>query len=90
MFTYLGLLVDDRVHWCPAVKATLARCRRLLVLQRKLQGRRWGNSQVFLLTLYWSLILSRLLYALPLLRPPQWQYLEDFHRRRARLKRTSH
>lgn len=37
-FTYVGLLIDDRVSWQPTVKATLAIRRHLLVTMRKRQG----------------------------------------------------
>ncbi|KAM7306770.1 uncharacterized protein ISCGN_010436 [Ixodes scapularis] len=66
-YSYLGFLLDDRISWKPAVKATLIRCRRHLNAVRMMMGSRWGTSQVMMLQLYRGLILSRLLYALPLI-----------------------
>lgn len=79
---YLGLLIDDRVTWRPAVKTTLLRCLHQLLTLRSSQGKGWGNSQQSMLHLYRSFIFSRLLYALFLMSTAssQWELLETFHR----------
>lgn len=80
--TYLGVVLDDRVTWRPEVRRTLGRCRRLLRVIRQLGGCSWGAPQRALLQLYKGLIMSRLLYSLPLLAigRAQIRELDTFHR----------
>ncbi|KAG0435841.1 hypothetical protein HPB47_018292 [Ixodes persulcatus] len=67
-YTYLGFLLDDRVSWRPAVKTTIIRCWRHLNAIRMIMGSQWGTPQAMMMQLYRGLILSRLQYALPLVR----------------------
>lgn len=82
VFTYLGLIIDDRVNWRPAVQQALATSRRLLKNMHRLCGTSWGNGQMSMLRLYKGLVMSRMMYALPLINiaGPQWDSLERLHR----------
>ncbi|KAM7297980.1 putative nuclease HARBI1 isoform X2 [Ixodes scapularis] len=65
--TYLGLKLDDRVSWQPAVSTVLNSNKKTASILRILGGVRKGTSQRMMLQLYHGLIKARTLYALPLL-----------------------
>ncbi|XP_042147069.1 uncharacterized protein LOC121836274 [Ixodes scapularis] len=76
--TYLGVTLDRGPTWSPAVRDVIQKMKRHLNVIRMLAGTRRGASQAMLITLYKGLILSRALYALPLLKlsPKHWAQLE--------------
>lgn len=80
--SYLGLLIDDRVTWCPAVKATLAMFFRLLVDLRKLHGSSLRNSQCSMLRPCRGSYIYRLLHSQPLdlIGASQWVTLKTLNR----------
>ncbi|XP_040358547.1 uncharacterized protein LOC120843557 [Ixodes scapularis] len=79
---YLGVQLDRKATWAPAVAEVIRKCRRHARIIQMLAGTRRGTSQGMLLTLYKGLILSRALYALPLLTltENQWELLERMQR----------
>ncbi|KAG0431069.1 hypothetical protein HPB47_022129 [Ixodes persulcatus] len=84
---YFGVLIDNYVTWRPEAKRLLIQCRQLMGVLRCFRRRNSGLSPQGLLALYRGLILSRILYAVPLLHfgRPQIQQLEQFHRCALRL-----
>ncbi|KAM7288639.1 uncharacterized protein ISCGN_028839 [Ixodes scapularis] len=80
--TYLGLKLDDRVSWQPAVSTVLNNNKETTSILRILGGVRRGTSQRMMLQLYHGLIKARTLYALPLLdlNHRQWASLERAQR----------
>lgn len=76
--TYLGATLDRGPTWSPAVRDVIQKMKRHTNVIRMLAGTRRGASQAMLITLYKGLILSRALYALPLLKlsPTHWAQLE--------------
>ncbi|XP_029845979.3 uncharacterized protein LOC115328738 [Ixodes scapularis] len=80
--TYLGLRVDDRVTWEPAVRDALRAARTTTNILRLLGGARRGTEQRMMLQLYRGLTLARVLYALPLLAltEHQWGRIEQAQR----------
>lgn len=84
---YLGVLIDNHVTWRPEAKRLLIQCRQLMGVLRCFRRRNSGLSPQGLLALYRGLILSRILYAVPLLNlgRPQIEQLEQFHRCALRL-----
>lgn len=86
-YKYLGLVMDHRIFWRPAVRQTLTKCHALLRSVRRLCGVSWGKSQYTMLAFFRSLTVSRLLYALPLLKigRPHWERPELFHRQGIRM-----
>lgn len=79
---YLGVQLDRKATWAPAVAEVIRKCQRHTRIIRMLAGTRRGTSQGMLLILYKGLILSRALYALPLLTitENQWELLERMQR----------
>lgn len=64
--TYLGLMLDARVSWRPAVDAVLQKmCIRTNTL-RALGGTTWDTSQAMMLAMYKGLVAPCPTYALPL------------------------
>lgn len=84
---YLGVIIDDRVNWRPAVQTVLEGARKLLGALCRIAGQNWGSSQQTMMTLYRGLIVNRIMYALPLLnlQQRQWTMLETFHRKAIRI-----
>ncbi|KAM7281536.1 uncharacterized protein ISCGN_005804, partial [Ixodes scapularis] len=84
---YLDVLIDNHVTWRPEAKRLLIQCRQLMGVLRCFRRRNSGLSPQGLLALYRGLILSRILYAVPLLNlgRHQIQQLEQFHRCALRL-----
>ncbi|XP_040078070.1 uncharacterized protein LOC120849872 [Ixodes scapularis] len=80
--TYLGLKLDDRVSWQPAVSTVLKNNKKTTSILRILGGVRRGTSQRMMLQLYHGLIKARTPYALPLLdlNRRQWASLERAQR----------
>lgn len=77
-YKYLGLTIDDRVTWRPAVTETIALSRRLLSTFRQVYGSPWGLTETSMLTLFKGRVVSRVLYLLPLFfrTSVQWDQLE--------------
>ncbi|XP_077496459.1 uncharacterized protein LOC144107343 [Amblyomma americanum] len=79
---YLGLLIDRRLTWLPAVRALLPRLRRIGQAVQRLQARDKGCSPSWALRLYHAAATSLVTYALPLvtLPPARLRTLELGHR----------
>ncbi|XP_077497475.1 uncharacterized protein LOC144108069 [Amblyomma americanum] len=79
---YLGLLIDRRLTWLPAVGALLPRLRRIGQAVQRLQARDKGCSPSWALRLYHAAATSLVTYALPLvtLPPARLRTLEIGHR----------
>ncbi|XP_077516753.1 uncharacterized protein LOC144127718 [Amblyomma americanum] len=67
---YLGLLIDRRLTWLPAVRALLPRLRRIGQAVQRLQARDKGCSPSWALRLYHAAATSLVTYALPLVTLP--------------------
>ncbi|KAG0440837.1 hypothetical protein HPB47_016159, partial [Ixodes persulcatus] len=65
MATYLGVTLDSRLSWGPAMREVLQKMRTHTNILRMLGGTTWGTSSHMMLQLYRGLILARPLYALP-------------------------
>ncbi|KAG0445176.1 hypothetical protein HPB47_018922 [Ixodes persulcatus] len=63
--TYLGVTLDSRLSWRPAMREVLQKMRTHTNILRMLGGTTWGTSSHMMLQLYRGLILSRPLHALP-------------------------
>ncbi|KAK8782894.1 hypothetical protein V5799_015765 [Amblyomma americanum] len=79
---YLGLLIDRRLTWLPAVRTLLPRLRRIGQAVQRLQARDKGCSPSWALRLYHAAATSLVTYALPLvtLPPARLRTLELGHR----------
>ncbi|XP_037560898.2 uncharacterized protein LOC119440022 [Dermacentor silvarum] len=79
---YLGLIVDHRLKWQPAVAALRKGTKRMASAARTLLARGQGCSPTLALRLYNSVASARLLYGLPLadLSPAKWEALDTDHR----------
>ncbi|XP_037564908.1 uncharacterized protein LOC119444609 [Dermacentor silvarum] len=79
---YLGLIVDHRLKWQPAVAALRKGTKRVASAARTLLARGQGCSPTLALRLYNSVASARLLYGLPLadLSPAKWEALDMDHR----------
>lgn len=84
---YLGVYFDSRLQWSPQVQHLAASCTPVLNVLKRLCGFTWGNHPHKMLTLYRSLILSRLRYSLPFIDPSHsgWLRLERIHRQGLRI-----
>nr|XP_050035648.1 uncharacterized protein LOC126531983 [Dermacentor andersoni] len=80
--TYLGLTIDHRLSWIPAVKAVTSKVRRVQGAVSKMQQRGRGCTVKWALRMNQAAATSILLYALPLvlLSPARKQQLERLHR----------
>ncbi|XP_064482897.1 uncharacterized protein LOC135395734 [Ornithodoros turicata] len=79
---FLGVTIDEKLSWSPqvvAIKSTIGAFQSVL---KRLRGTDWGCSSKVLCTLHNSLVLSRILYALPYALPPATRLvqLEAAHR----------
>ncbi|XP_037577007.1 uncharacterized protein LOC119459265 [Dermacentor silvarum] len=79
---YLGLLVDHRLNWQPAVAALRKGTRRVACAARSLMARGQGCSPTLALRVYNSVASARVLYGLPLadIHPSKWEALDADHR----------
>lgn len=77
--TYLGLKIDQRLTWGPAVQDVILAMKKHTNILRSLGGNTWGTSQAMMLQMYRGLILARPLYALPFVTLRQTQ-LENIER----------
>ncbi|KAG0445344.1 hypothetical protein HPB47_016410 [Ixodes persulcatus] len=68
---YLGLMLDARVSWRPAVDAVLQKMRTRTSTLRAIGGTTWGTSQAMMLAMYKDLVVSCPTYALPLVTAKQ-------------------
>lgn len=84
---YLGITLDDKATWTPAVNDVIKAMTKHTSILRMLGGQSHGTSQGLLLQLYKGLILARPLYALPLLHLGEhsWARLERAQRRALRI-----
>ncbi|KAH7941051.1 hypothetical protein HPB49_009692 [Dermacentor silvarum] len=84
---YLGLTIDHRLTWFPAVKRLRAATRQVEGAVRALLARGDGCPPSFAVGMYGAVALSRVLYALPLcnLRPNLWRRIDGDHRRVLRM-----
>ncbi|KAH7979139.1 hypothetical protein HPB49_008378 [Dermacentor silvarum] len=90
---YLGLTIDHRLTWLPAVKRLRAgmrqarSCCHAPCAVRALLARGDGCPPSFAVGMYGAVALSRVLYALPLcnLRPHLWRRIDGDHRRVLRM-----
>ncbi|XP_037558009.1 uncharacterized protein LOC119435145 [Dermacentor silvarum] len=84
---YLGLTIDHRLTWSPAVKRLRAVMRRVEAAVRALLARGDGCPPSFAAGMYNAVALSCVLYALPLcdLRPSQWRHIDIDQRRVLRM-----
>ncbi|KAH7978826.1 hypothetical protein HPB49_006892 [Dermacentor silvarum] len=84
---YLGLTIDHRLTWFPAVKRLRAAMRKVEGAVRALLARGDGCPPSFAVGMYGAVALSRVLYALPLcnLRPHLWRRIDGDHRRVLRM-----
>ncbi|KAH7945599.1 hypothetical protein HPB49_013244 [Dermacentor silvarum] len=84
---YLGLTIDHRLTWFPAVKRLRAAMRKVEGAVRALLARGDGCPPSFAVGMYGAVALSRVLYALPLcnLRPHLWRRIDADHRRVLRM-----
>ncbi|KAH7979850.1 hypothetical protein HPB49_011583 [Dermacentor silvarum] len=84
---YLGLTIDHRLIWLPAVKRLRAAMRQVEGAVRALLARGDGCPPSFAVGMYGAVALSRVLYALPLcnLRPHLWRRIDGDHRRVLRM-----
>lgn len=83
----MGLIIDVREIWRPAVADALAASVRVLSFLRKIGSQTWRGLQGFHLLFYSGEAVSRCLYALPLLSilPAQLDTLETFQRMTLRI-----
>lgn len=81
-YRYLGMVIDDHVTWKPEITRLLKQCTKLLTVLRHFHRQKSGLPPQGLLVLYRGLILSRMLYSLPIvtIRTHQMNTLERFHR----------
>ncbi|KAH7958828.1 hypothetical protein HPB49_005571 [Dermacentor silvarum] len=79
---YLGVLIDHRLSWKPAVAALRKGSTKVANAARSLLARGRGCSPQLALRVYNTVATSRCLYGLPLasLRPSQWETLDMQHR----------
>ncbi|KAH7985635.1 hypothetical protein HPB49_026336 [Dermacentor silvarum] len=79
---YLGVLIDHRLSWKPAVAALRKGSTKVGNAARSLLARGRGCSPQLALRIYNAVATSRCLYGLPLasLRPSQWETLDMQHR----------
>ncbi|KAH7946002.1 hypothetical protein HPB49_018844 [Dermacentor silvarum] len=79
---YLGLIVDHRLKWQPAVAALRKGTKLVASAARTLLARGQGCCPTLALRLYNSVASARLLYGLPLadLSPAKWEALDTDHR----------
>ncbi|XP_077544684.1 uncharacterized protein LOC144157810 [Haemaphysalis longicornis] len=84
---YLGLLIDSRLSWLPAVRALRQRTAAVQQGVRRLLARGNGCSHQVAQRVFYSMPSSAVLYALPLanLKPLRWKVLELDQRRAIRL-----
>ncbi|KAL1466297.1 hypothetical protein MTO96_026772, partial [Rhipicephalus appendiculatus] len=93
--TYLGVLIDHRLSWTPAIKAQCKSARRVASAARALLARGNGCSPTLALRLFNGMATARILYGLPLasISSNNWDKLEVVHRTAIRqyysLPRTS-
>ncbi|KAL1430193.1 hypothetical protein MTO96_015309 [Rhipicephalus appendiculatus] len=93
--TYLGVLLDHRLSWTPAIKAQCKSARRVASAARALLARGNGCSPTLALRLFNGMATARILYGLPLasISSNNWDKLEVVHRTAIRqyysLPRTS-
>ncbi|KAL1466668.1 hypothetical protein MTO96_042576 [Rhipicephalus appendiculatus] len=80
--TYLGVQLDHRLRWSPAVKAQLKNARRAISAARALLARGNGCTPSLALRLFNGLAAARILYGLPLaaLFRKDWESLDAVHR----------
>uniref|UniRef100_L7LYN9 Putative tick transposon n=1 Tax=Rhipicephalus pulchellus TaxID=72859 RepID=L7LYN9_RHIPC len=80
--TYLGVLIDHRLRWTPAVKAQCRNARRVASAARALLARGNGCSPTLALRLFNGMATARILYGLPLASLPRsnWEKLDAVHR----------
>lgn len=85
--TYLGLVLDCRLTWIPAVSAVRARTSKVHQGVRKLLARGRGCNHAWGLHVFDAAASSRVLYALPVARlsKRRWQRLELDQRRAIRM-----
>lgn len=61
-FKFLGVIFDNRLLWNAHIDYVVDRCKKSLNLMRALSGKSWGSCKSVLLSLYRSLIRSRIDY----------------------------
>ena len=59
---FLGIIFDSKLTWSPHIESVIVKCKKALNIIKCLSGTKWGADRDILISLYKSLVLSRIDY----------------------------